>query len=55
MTTSNAPVRLVYSYCHEDKAEMLCMKTALAPLATKASWRSGWTRTFHRAGPSAPL
>ena len=32
MTTSNAPVRLVYSYCHKDKDKMLCMKTALAPL-----------------------
>ena len=29
---SKAPIRLVYSYCHKDKDDLRCMKTALAPL-----------------------
>ena len=32
MTPLKSPVRLVYSYCHKDKEQMHCMKTALAPL-----------------------
>lgn len=32
MTTANAPVRLVYSYCHKDRDDLNRMKTVLAPL-----------------------